>query len=122
MLAGGAQSAQGEVLVLLSSEHQLSLQNGEHYATGYYLNEFGVPADQLLKADYRLVLVTPRVMPRVDPRSVDPQYFAGDATEMRRIEKVVQGLPDIGDTLSVKVLAGDLDRYAGLFIPGGHAP
>ena len=125
LLAGGAQSApKGEVLVLLSSEHQLPLQNGEHYATGYYLNEFGVPADQLLKAGYRLVLVTPKGnAPRVDPRSVDPQYFAGDATEMRRIEKVVQGLPDIGDTLSVKeVLAGDLDRYAGLFIPGGHAP
>ena len=42
---------------------------------------------------------------------------------MRRIEKVVQGLADIGDTLSVKeVLASDMGRYAGLFIPGGHAP
>ncbi|MDD2109700.1 type 1 glutamine amidotransferase domain-containing protein [Pseudomonas asiatica] len=125
LLAVGAHAApKGEVLVLLSSEHQLPLQDGKRYATGYYLNEFGVPADQLLKAGYKLVLVTPKGnAPSVDQRSIDPRYFAGDAVEMRRIEKVVQGLPGIDDTLSVKeVLAGDLGRYAGLFIPGGHAP
>ncbi len=125
LLAAGAHAApKGEVLVLLSSESQLPLQDGKRYASGYYLNEFGVPADQLLKAGYKLVLVTPKGnAPSVDQRSIDPRYFAGDAVEMRRIEKVVQGLPGIDDTLSVKeVLAGDLGRYAGLFIPGGHAP
>lgn len=125
LLAAGAHAApKGDVLVLLSSENQLPLQDGKRYATGYYLNEFGVPADQLLKAGYKLVLVTPKGnAPSVDQRSIDPRYFAGDAVEMRRIEKVVQGLPGIDDTLSVKeVLAGDLGRYAGLFIPGGHAP
>ncbi|RCL27540.1 type 1 glutamine amidotransferase domain-containing protein [Pseudomonas sp. AFG_SD02_1510_Pfu_092] len=125
LLASGAHAApKGEVLVLLSSEHQLPLQDGKRYATGYYLNEFGVPADQLLKAGYKLVLATPKGnAPRVDRRSIDPRYFAGDAAEMRRIEKVVRSLHGIDDTLSVKqVLAGDLGRYAGLFIPGGHAP
>lgn len=83
-----------------------------------------MPADQLLKAGYTLVLVTPKGnAPSVDERSVDPLYFGGDAGEMQRIGKVVEGLPGIHDTLSVKeVLAGDLDRYAGIFIPGGHAP
>lgn len=125
VLAGGAHAApKGEVLVLLSSENQLMLEDGKRYPTGYYLNEFGVPADQLLKAGYKLVLVTPKGnAPSVDVRSVDPQYFAGDVKEMRRIEQLVQGLPGIDDTLSLnEVLAGDLDRYAGLFIPGGHAP
>lgn len=126
MLLGSTASAasKGEVLVLLSSEQQLPLQDGKHYATGYYLNEFGVPADRLLKAGYTLVLVTPKGnAPTADARSVDPQYFAGDTQEMQRIQKLVQGLPGIDDTLSVKeVLAGGLDRYAGLFIPGGHAP
>lgn len=125
LLAGQVNAAsKGEVLVLLSSEHQLPLKSGKPYPTGYYLNEFGVPADQLLKAGYTLVLVTPKGnAPRVDERSVDPQYFGGDVAEMQRIQKIVQGLPGIDDTLSVKeVLAGDLDRYAGLFIPGGHAP
>ncbi|MDM3885935.1 type 1 glutamine amidotransferase domain-containing protein [Pseudomonas sp. BCRC 81390] len=125
LLAAGTQAAlKGEVLVLLSSERQLPLQDGQGYPTGYYLNEFGVPADQLLKAGYKLVLVTPKGnAPSVDPRSIDPSYFGGDAAEMKRIEEVVQNLPDIDDTLSVsEVLAGDPSRYAGLFVPGGHAP
>lgn len=125
LLAGQAAAAsKGEVLVLLSSENQLPLKDGKPYPTGYYLNEFGVPADQLLKAGYTLVLVTPKGnAPSVDQRSVDPIYFGGDAGEMQRIATVVAGLPGIHDTLSVKqVLAGDLDRYAGIFIPGGHAP
>ncbi|MDH0647788.1 type 1 glutamine amidotransferase domain-containing protein [Pseudomonas sp. GD03858] len=119
-----AAAAKGEVLVLLSSENQLQLKDGRPYPTGYYLNEFGVPADQLLKAGYQLVLVTPKGnAPSVDERSVDPMYFGGDATEMQRIRELVEGLPGIGDTLSVKeVLAGDLGRFAGIFIPGGHAP
>ncbi|QXH34006.1 type 1 glutamine amidotransferase domain-containing protein [Pseudomonas muyukensis] len=125
LLAGQAAAAsKGEVLVLLSSENQLPLKDGKPYPTGYYLNEFGVPADQLLKAGYTLVLVTPKGnAPSVDQRSLDPMYFGGDAGEMQRIATVVAGLPGIHDTLSVKqVLAGDLDRYAGIFIPGGHAP
>lgn len=119
-----AAEPKGQVLVLLSSENQLALQDGKRYATGYYLNEFGVPADRLLKAGYELVLVTPRGnAPSVDERSVDPQYFGGDAAEMRRIQQRVAGLPGIDDTLSLgEVLAGDLNQYEGLFIPGGHAP
>lgn len=125
LLAGqAAAAAKGEVLVLLSSENQLQLKDGKPYPTGYYLNEFGVPADQLLKAGYKLVLVTPKGnAPSVDERSIDPMYFGGDAREMQRIGQVVDSLPDIDDTLSVKeVLAGDMGRYAGIFIPGGHAP
>lgn len=125
LLAGqAAAAAKGEVLVLLSSENQLQLKDGKPYPTGYYLNEFGVPADQLLKAGYKLVLVTPKGnAPSVDERSIDPMYFGGVAREMQRIRQVVDSLPDIDDTLSVKeVLAGDMGRYAGIFIPGGHAP
>ena len=125
MLAGTVTAApKGKVLVLLSSENQLPLKDGKQYPTGFYLNEFGVPADHLLKAGYQLVLVTPKGnAPSVDERSVDPKYFGGDEAEMKRIQKVVAGLPGIHDTLSVQeVLDGDLDRYAGLLIPGGHAP
>lgn len=125
MFVGTALAApKGEVLVLLSSEDQLPLKGGKLYPTGYYLNEFGVPADQLLQAGYQLVLVTPKGnAPSVDERSIDPKYFGGDIAEMKRIQQVVAGLPGINDTLSLKeVLAGDLNHYAGLLIPGGHAP
>lgn len=114
----------GKVLVLLSSENQLALKNGKSYPTGYYLNEFGVPADYLLKAGYELVLVTPKGnTPSMDERSLDPLYFGGDAEEMQRIQTVVANLPGIDDSLSLEeVLAADLGQYEGLLIPGGHAP
>lgn len=125
LLAGNAlAAAKGEVLVLLSSETQLALKDDKQYTTGFYLNEFGVPADRLLKAGYELVLVTPKGnAPRVDENSVTAQYFGGDEQEMQRIRTLVENLPGIDDTLSLKeVLESDLNRYAGLLIPGGHAP
>lgn len=61
----------GEVLVLLSSETELPLQDGKTLPTGYYLNEFGVPADALLRAGYQLTVATPKGnQPKADPRSI----------------------------------------------------
>lgn len=114
----------GEVLVLLSSETELPLQDGKTFPTGYYLNEFGVPADALLRAGYELTVATPKGnQPKADERSIDPVYFAGKAEEMRRIEGVVQSLTAPGKIKSLaEVMKSGLDRYAGVFIPGGHAP
>jgi putative intracellular protease/amidase len=93
MLASAAPAPKGDVLVLLSSETVLPLRDGKTFPSGYYLNEFGVPADALQQAGYRLTVVTPRGnRPQVDQRSVDPQYFRGDAQEMRRIAGVVEQL------------------------------
>lgn len=114
----------GEVLVLLSSETQMQLANGESYSTGYYLNEFGVPADKLLQAGYKLVLATPKGnAPSVDITSVDPMYFGGSQEEMQRIQNVVANIDGIEDTLSLsEVIRAGLDEYEAVFIPGGHAP
>ena len=35
------------ILVVMSSEDQLPLKDGQTHATGFYLNEFGVPAHRL---------------------------------------------------------------------------
>jgi hypothetical protein len=55
-----AVDSKGQILVLLSSERQLQLQDGKTEPTGYYLNEFGVPADAFIKAGYELVLASPK--------------------------------------------------------------
>jgi putative intracellular protease/amidase len=124
LFSQAAVASKGKVLVLLSSETQLELADGSQYPTGYYLNEFGVPADALQQAGYELVLVTPKGnAPRVDQRSVDTQYFGGDEQEMQRIQKVIANLNGINDTRKLAdVLKGDLSQFDGLFIPGGHAP
>ena len=119
-----ADTSKGQILVLLSSESQMQLQDGKTLSTGYYLNEFGVPADAFIQAGYELVLATPKGnAPVVDQKSVTPQYFAGSEAEMQRIQQVIAAIPGIDDTLSLKeVIDGGLAQYEAVFIPGGHAP
>ncbi len=119
-----AQDSKGEILVLLSSENVMQLADGKTEPTGYYLNEFGVPAKALTEAGYTLVLATPKGnAPAVDKKSVIPQYFDGNPDTMHRIEQFVASLDGIDDTLSLQqVIDAGLDEYEGVFIPGGHAP
>ena len=122
--AAFAGDSKGQILVLLSSESQMQLQDGKTLSTGYYLNEFGVPADAFISAGYELVLATPKGnAPVVDEKSVTVQYCGGSEAEMQRISQVVAAIPGIGDTLSLKeVIANGLAQYEAVFIPGGHAP
>lgn len=114
----------GQILVLLSSETTMQLQDGKTTEVGYYLNEFGVPAEKLAQAGYKLVLATPKGnAPQVDKNSVSAKFFANNEAEMQRIQKFIADLPDIKDTLSLQeVLDQGLDKYQAVFIPGGHAP
>lgn len=119
-----AVAGEGEVLVILSSETTMDLADGQSIETGYYLNEFGVPAKALIDAGYELVLATPKGnAPQVDKKSVSTDYFDGDEAKMQSIQRFVASLPDINDTASLsEILAGDLSQYEAVFIPGGHAP
>ena len=119
-----AVAGEGEVLVILSSETTMDLADGQSIETGYYLNEFGVPAKALVDAGYELVLATPKGnAPQVDKKSVSTDYFDGDEAKMQSIQRFVASLPDIKDTASLsEILAGDLSQYEAVFIPGGHAP
>lgn len=117
-------ATKGEVLVLLSSETELPLQNGKTFPSGYYLNEFGVPADALIRAGYHLTIVTPKGnQPLPDKRSIDTVYFGGNVQEMDRIQNVVNKLTKPGNIKSLNsVMTEGLDHYKAIFIPGGHAP
>jgi putative intracellular protease/amidase len=119
-----AADSKGQILVLLSSESQMPLQDGKTEPTGYYLNEFGVPADAFIKAGYELVLATPKGnAPVVDKKSVSADFFGGSAAEMQRITEVIANIDGINDTLSLdEVLNAGLGQYKAVFIPGGHAP
>lgn len=122
--AQSSKASKGEVLVLLSSENVMQLAEGKTEPTGYYLNEFGVPAKALVDAGYKLVLATPKGnAPAVDKKSVIPQYFDGGESQMRDIQTFVASIDGINDTLSLnEVIAQGLDEFEGVFIPGGHAP
>ena len=119
-----ANASKGEILVLLSSENVMQLADGKTEPTGYYLNEFGVPAKALVDAGYKLVLATPKGnAPSVDKKSVIPQYFDGGESQMRDIQTFVASIEGIDDTLSLSEVIGQgLKEFEGVFIPGGHAP
>lgn len=121
--AAGAAS-KGRVLVVASSTSTLALKGGKSVPTGYFLNELAIPAERLVAAGYEVVLATPSgEKPVMDARSNDPSKFGNDAAAQRRALEFVQTYPGVTRPRSLKaVVAEGLDRYAGVFVPGGHAP
>ncbi len=117
-------ASSGKILILLSGSTKLPLTQGQPMTTGYYLNEFGVPADALLKAGYTLQIATPDgKVPQADPHSADTKYFGNSTQEMQRIQTMIAHLPGVETRYSIAdALKSDLSQYDGIFIPGGHAP
>lgn len=113
----------GKILVILSSASELALKDGNSLPTGFYLNEFGVPAKRLVDQGYQLVLANPRGnRPAMDASSDDESFFKDEA-EHQAIRSFVHGLPDFGQPQTFKqILDGGLDRFRGVLVPGGHAP
>ncbi|MFC0693621.1 type 1 glutamine amidotransferase domain-containing protein [Paraburkholderia humisilvae] len=113
-----------KVLVVLSNAHQLDLRDGEEYNTGYYLDELAVPLQKLVAAGYSPVFASPQgKAASFDPVSNDKMFFGGDDTARANAVKFVGDFPGIQhpQTLAQIEKQGTSD-YAGVFIPGGHAP
>ena len=110
-----------KILVVMSSESALPLQGGQTHATGFYLNEFGVPAHRLVQEGYDLTIATPRGnRPPLDQAS-DAASFFKDETEYAQIRAFVDQTLS-GSIHKLSDVAAELDGYAAVFLPGGHAP
>ena len=111
------------ILVVMSSAAQIALQDGKNHNTGYFLNEFGVPAKQLTDAGYELVIATPRgSVPGMD-HSSDHDMFFKNKEEHNEIKDFVSNLLSSATIQkTADVAAAGTDDFAGLFLPGGHAP
>lgn len=112
------------VLVILSSRNVVDLQGGKTLATGYFLNELMVPVDAMQRAGLRLVFANPEGTPSVmDVHSDDVAYFHGDRALHQRMKALQASLPELAHPRRLRdVLAGGLEGYRGVFVPGGHAP
>ncbi|MFZ4876482.1 type 1 glutamine amidotransferase domain-containing protein [Janthinobacterium sp. Mn2066] len=124
MPAPAGAAGKGKVLVIMSSAHQLELRDGKQYATGYYLDELAVPLRKLIDAGYTPVYASPDgTVPSYDRVSHDKMFFDGSEEKLAAAVKLVQGEqgPVHPKKLSA-VLAEGTAGYAGIFIPGGHAP
>ena len=116
-------SSSRRILVVMSSAQQLALQGHKTHNTGYFLNEFGVPAKRLTDAGYELVIATPRGnVPAMD-QSSDHAMFFKNKEEHEEIKAFVGDLLRHASIQTTEAVAAEgTQGYAALFLPGGHAP
>jgi putative intracellular protease/amidase len=113
-----------KILVLGSNATRIELQGGGSAAIGQYLNETVVPSMELIEAGYEVVLATPNgTKPHIDEVSDAAQHFGNDEAAHLRARSFYDNDPSMNQVHTLRsVIAKGLDGFAGVFVPGGHAP
>jgi putative intracellular protease/amidase len=122
-----------KVLIVLSDAHSFPLYNtGSDGATvsqesGYFLMELAKPLQKILDAGYEVTFASPEGKePQPDPLSVSLLAFAGNIYERQREQDLIERMKRENGFASPRKFADisddELKGYAGVFIPGGHAP
>lgn len=115
------QTAPGTVLMVLSAAPTQTLADGSTRDTGYFLNEFYEPYRALVEAGYAVAIATPAGRaPALDPESLNPKYWDGDAEAVARARAAVEALPEMQAPLPLEAVARQADGYQGLVVPGGQ--
>lgn len=116
--------SKGTVLLIGSNATRIEIQGGGWGATGQYLNETVVPAMALVEAGYEVVLATPDgTKPHIDEASDSAAHFEGDEALYARAKAFWAEDKAMNAPRTLRsVIESGLDRYAGVFVPGGQAP
>ncbi|ARP82954.1 type 1 glutamine amidotransferase domain-containing protein [Bordetella genomosp. 8] len=112
------------ILVIGSNATQLEAQGGGTIKIGQFLNETAVPLMALVAAGYDFILATPTgEKPHMDQDSDALIYFANDDDARTRARDFFNNNASMNDVRTIRsVIEEGLDRFAGAFFPGGHAP
>jgi putative intracellular protease/amidase len=111
------------VLVVMSGAHLLELKDHKVYATGYYLNELATPLRALIRAGYTPVFASPNGdAPTMDASSNKAVFFGNDDVKRMETLRFIDSLPGLRPPMKLSEIAHHTDDYAGVFVPGGHAP
>jgi len=113
-----------KVLVLGSNATRIALKAGGTAAIGQYLNETVIPSMALIAAGYEVVLATPNgTKPHIDEVSDVAQHFGNDEAAHARARRFYDTDPAMNRVRTLRsVIDEGLDGFAGVFVPGGHAP
>lgn len=113
-----------KVLVVLSSESKITLKDGITHPTGFFLSELMVPVKGLIEAGYDPVFATPQGNePTMDKISDSAFWFGGDEAKYQEIKNLFSKLDGLRQPLKLsEVRRLGLGQYAGILVPGGHAP
>ena len=114
----------GKVLVIVSSAHEMQLQDGKNYTTGFYLNELTVPVRKIMENGYEVTFANPQGnTPVMDAHSDSAKYFDGDVAKYQDYRQFLASLTGLQHPARISdVIASGLDQFDGVFFPGGHAP
>lgn len=112
------------VLVTGSNATRIELKGGGFTAIGQYLNETVVPAMALIGAGYEVVLATPDgTKPHIDEGSDSVGSFGGNEDAYARAKSFFADHSSMNQVRTLRSVVDEgLDVYAGLYVPGGHAP
>jgi putative intracellular protease/amidase len=121
-----------KVLIIVSDAHSFPLKKPDgsvvDQPTGYFLMELAKPLKKLLDAGYEIKFASPLGKePQPDPLSTTLLAFAGNYYEQQRETALVEGKMKSENNLKhptpfAEISDDELKSYAGIFIPGGHAP
>jgi putative intracellular protease/amidase len=110
----------GRVLIVVSGADRVPLTNGKFYTTGFWLSELAEPLKHFYDAGMDVDFTSPEgKKPSVDPNSLR-MISSGKRDELLKLIKPIEELraPIPLD----KITPAMVETYAGIFIPGGHAP
>lgn len=122
-----------KVLIVMSDAHSFPLYNtGNESKTvsqdsGYFLMELAKPLQKILDAGYEVTFTSPEGKePQPDPLSTSLLAFVGNIYERQREQDLIERMKRENGFSSprkfVDIKDDELKSYAGVFIPGGHAP
>ncbi|WP_289002220.1 type 1 glutamine amidotransferase domain-containing protein [uncultured Megasphaera sp.] len=112
-------AAKGTILVVASSQKEMTMANGTTSSVGFFLNELAVPAEYLQERGYRIVLATPDGQrPYMDQGSNAKNFFGGDDAARAKAYAFTEALP----VISLHEALAHVAAYDAVFVPGGHAP
>lgn len=119
-----------KILIVLSDAKSFPLKksSGEtQEPTGFFLMELAKPLAKLLESGYEVTFSSPKgLKPEPDPNSESLLAFAGNFYERQRENELIERMRRENGFSSPRpfgsISDAELDTFAGVFIPGGHAP
>ncbi|MET0634479.1 MAG: type 1 glutamine amidotransferase domain-containing protein [Chitinophagaceae bacterium] len=119
-----SKAAKGTVILVTSSTDTIILKDGTSSVIGFYLNELAIPMQAVVAAGYEIILATPEGnKPVMDHSSAIAEHFDNNEDELKKALEFVQTYPAMQNPVSLRSLVEKgLDKYIGVFVPGGHPP
>jgi len=121
----------GKILIILSDASTFPVEKKDgsvaHEESGVFVMELAKPLQALLDAGYEVTFASPAGKgPNLDPLSTSLMAYMGNYLEKRKEAQLLQKMEKENNFSHPRPFASfsddELRGFAGVFVPGGHAP